>query len=279
MVIVSSLCVSKRVCKALRNSYSTFSLSMSDNRNEVRGWDGACCARAPNNSEVTAREIGWSTSLVYMSRVWKVGFSVECCGSRHFNRHNVMSSAKRCLQIFIVSTHHSRSKTHPSWRSPRGYEACRACRKLGSISIFLMSSCVCLPHTHSLSLSVIMSSKTGLSALNGTGLVAAITSVCSSGFLLFGYDQGVMSGVVISKYWLETMGNPSSLMIGTITALYDVGAVIGAIAAAFTAEPLGRKRTFLLGTIILIIGTILMGSAYGRAQMVSTRVSPHSEPP
>lgn len=113
-----------------------------------------------------------------------------------------------------------------------------------------------------------MSTKTGLAGLNGTALVAAITSVCSSGFLLFGYDQGVMSGVVISKYWLETMGNPSSLMVGTITALYDVGAVVGAIAAAFTAEPLGRKRTFLLGTVILIIGTILMGSTYSRAQMM-----------
>ena len=117
-----------------------------------------------------------------------------------------------------------------------------------------------------------MASKTGLKSLNGTALVAAITSVCSSGFLLFGYDQGVMSGVVISKYWLDTMGNPSSLMIGTITALYDVGAVVGAVAAAFTAEPLGRKRTFLLGTTILIVGTILMGSSYSRAQMMVARV-------
>jgi len=77
---------------------------------------------------------------------------------------------------------------------------------------------------------------------------------------------------VISKYWLQTMGHPSTLMVGTITALYDVGAVFGAIAAAFTAEPLGRKRTFLLGTTILIIGTIIMGTAYGRVQFMVARV-------
>ena len=53
--------------------------------------------------------------------------------------------------------------------------------------------------------------------LEGGWLIAAITSVCSSGFLLFGYDQGVMSGVVISKYWLAQMDHPSSLMIGTMT--------------------------------------------------------------
>ena len=81
-----------------------------------------------------------------------------------------------------------------------------------------------------------------------------------------------MSGVVISEYWLAVMGHPSTLMVGTITALYDVGAVAGAIAAAFTAEPLGRKRTLLLGTTILIIGTILMGSAFGRAQFMAARI-------
>lgn len=81
-----------------------------------------------------------------------------------------------------------------------------------------------------------------------------------------------MSGVVISDDWLKTMGNPSALMVGTITALYDVGAVFGAIFASFTAEPLGRKHTFLLGTTILMIGTILMGSAYERVQFMVARI-------
>ena len=117
-----------------------------------------------------------------------------------------------------------------------------------------------------------MSSKTGLSALSGAPLVASITSVCSAGFLLFGYDQGVMSGVVISDYWLKTMGNPSSLMVGTLTSLYDVGAVFGALGAAFIAETLGRKRSLLFGTVVLMIGTILMGSAYGRAQFMVARI-------
>ncbi|KAA8568918.1 hypothetical protein EYC84_007895 [Monilinia fructicola] len=117
-----------------------------------------------------------------------------------------------------------------------------------------------------------MSSKITPRFLQGPSLVAAITSVCSSGFLLFGYDQGVMSGVVISSYWLSSMGNPSTLMIGTITALYDVGAVFGAIAAAFTTEYLGRKRTLLLGTLIVMVGGIVMGTSYERIQFMSARV-------
>ena len=117
-----------------------------------------------------------------------------------------------------------------------------------------------------------MVDKSGSSFLHGPWLVAAITSVCSAGFLLFGYDQGVMSGVVISKYWLEQMDNPSSIMVGTMTALYDVGAVFGAIGAAFTGEWFGRKRTLLFGTAVLIVGTILMGSSYGRVQFMFSRV-------
>ncbi|OCH85490.1 general substrate transporter [Obba rivulosa] len=108
--------------------------------------------------------------------------------------------------------------------------------------------------------------------VQGPRLVALITSVCSMGFWLFGYDQGVMSGVVVSPFWLAQMGHPSTVMVGTITALYDVGAVVGAIAAASTSEWLGRKRTLILGATVLIVGTVLMGSAMERVQMMVARV-------
>lgn len=117
-----------------------------------------------------------------------------------------------------------------------------------------------------------MSGQTGSPFLKHNVLLACLTSVCSSGFLLFGYDQGVMSGVVISKYWLEAMGNPSTIMVGTITALYDVGAIFGAIGAAFTAEDLGRKRTLLLGAAITTVGAIIMGSAVERIQFMVARI-------
>ena len=108
--------------------------------------------------------------------------------------------------------------------------------------------------------------------LTGSVLVAAITSVCSSAFLVFGYDQGVMSGVVISKIWLAQMGNPSQLMVGTITALYDVGAIAGCIAAAVVGERWGRRRTLVFGCVTVIVGMILMTTCYERIQMMFGRV-------
>ncbi|KAJ5889767.1 hypothetical protein N7504_010577 [Penicillium tannophilum] len=117
-----------------------------------------------------------------------------------------------------------------------------------------------------------MFDKTGLSGLKGALLVAAITSVCSSSFLLFGYDQGVMSGVVISDYWLAEMGHPSTVMTGTITALYDVGAVFGAIIAALTVERMGRKGGLMVGAALIILGSALMGSCVERVQMIVGRI-------
>ncbi|KAJ5813921.1 uncharacterized protein N7503_000671 [Penicillium pulvis] len=117
-----------------------------------------------------------------------------------------------------------------------------------------------------------MFDKTGLRGLKGALLVAAITSVCSSSFLLFGYDQGVMSGVVISDYWLAEMGHPSTVMTGTITALYDVGAVFGAIIAALTVEQMGRKGGLMVGAALIIIGSALMGSCVERVQMIVGRI-------
>ncbi|KAF8134252.1 general substrate transporter [Boletus edulis] len=114
--------------------------------------------------------------------------------------------------------------------------------------------------------------KIGHSGLKGKTLVAVITSVCSFGFWLFGYDQGVMSGVVISKPWLEQMGNPSTVMIGTIVSVYDVGAALGAIVAASSSERMGRKQTLILGAVILIIGTVLMGSAFEVIQFIVGRI-------
>lgn len=114
--------------------------------------------------------------------------------------------------------------------------------------------------------------KTGVPWLKGASLTAAITSVCSMAFLLFGYDQGVMSGVIISKYWLNQMGNPSNVVVATITSVYDLGAMFGALLAALTADQMGRKRALIFGTLLLTIGCILMGAAMEMIMMIFGRI-------
>ena len=73
------------------------------------------------------------------------------------------------------------------------------------------------------------------------------------GGILFGYDLGVISGVLpfIGKLWSLTAWDR-----GVITAILSVGAIFGALASSRTNEALGRRRTIMVAAVIVIIGTI-----------------------
>lgn len=90
---------------------------------------------------------------------------------------------------------------------------------------------------------------------------------------LFGYDQGVFGGVIVTPDFIQTLGlhNKTSL-VGTITAIYDIGCFFGAISAYFIGDMLGRKRTVLLGTTIMSVGALLQITTYSVPQMIVGRV-------
>lgn len=92
---------------------------------------------------------------------------------------------------------------------------------------------------------------------------------------LFGYDQGVFGGVIVTPDFLKTTGlggAANTTLLGTVTAIYDVGCFFGAIAATWVGEKIGRKKSVLVGTTIMTVGAIIQISAYGTAQMIVGRV-------
>ena len=57
----------------------------------------------------------------------------------------------------------------------------------------------------------------------GKALVTAVTACSCQAFMLLGYDQGVMSGIVgAPNRFARDFGNPDAGMQGNIVALYDV---------------------------------------------------------
>jgi hypothetical protein len=64
--------------------------------------------------------------------------------------------------------------------------------------------------------------------------------------MLFGYDQGVFSGVIVTPYFLKSFNNPDAGLLGTINALFDIGGAIGAILVFIAGGYLGRKKSIFV---------------------------------
>ncbi|KAK2774539.1 hypothetical protein FQN52_002495 [Onygenales sp. PD_12] len=99
--------------------------------------------------------------------------------------------------------------------------------------------------------------------LTGRALSLAISTVATTGFLLFGYDQGIMSGIIsappFNDAFPETKNN--STMQGFVTAIYEVGCLAGAMAIIWTGDWLGRRKAIMIGVTIMIIGVIIQVAA------------------
>ena len=97
--------------------------------------------------------------------------------------------------------------------------------------------------------------------LEGRVLLYAVTLLSCLGFLLIGYDNGLMGGFVNGKAFTETMNidpstNAGTNMIALVVAIYEIGSFFGAITTSFIGEKLGRRRTIMAGVIIMIFGKL-----------------------
>ncbi|KAL3965571.1 hypothetical protein ACCO45_002575 [Purpureocillium lilacinum] len=111
--------------------------------------------------------------------------------------------------------------------------------------------------------------------LTGKWLTAWITFACSVDMLMFGYDQAVFSGVIVTDDFLvlhDLVGPEKTSLLSTITAIYDIGCFFGAIVAFTIGERLGRKKSIIIGTSIMTVGTILMTTSFSIEQMFVGRI-------
>ncbi|EIT73494.1 putative transporter [Aspergillus oryzae 100-8] len=99
---------------------------------------------------------------------------------------------------------------------------------------------------------------------------------CATDMSLFGYDQGLLSGVVVTEDFLvvhDLVGTSKTKTLSTVTAIYDVGCSFGALVAFDIGERLGRKKSILLGTTLMAICTLLKCTSYSLLQIFVGRVT------
>lgn len=87
--------------------------------------------------------------------------------------------------------------------------------------------------------------------------------------LLFGYDQGVISGALDG---IQNSFGASTTMIQIITSWVTLGALVGALVAGVLADKLGRRVTILLAAILFTLGALLEALAPGTTVLVIGRL-------
>ncbi|KAF2180244.1 hypothetical protein K469DRAFT_753477 [Zopfia rhizophila CBS 207.26] len=125
-------------------------------------------------------------------------------------------------------------------------------------------------------LAAIMASGDGPSrihGLHGKKLIYFTSVFVSLGVFLFGYDQGVMSGIITGSDFKDYFNQPTSAELGTMVAILEIGAFISSLLVGRVGDVLGRRRTILYGSIIFVIGGALQTFANGMPMMLLGRIT------
>lgn len=94
----------------------------------------------------------------------------------------------------------------------------------------------------------------------------------SLGVFLFGYDQGVMSGIITGPFFYDYFNQPSKATIGTMVAILEVGAFFSSLVVGKVGDIIGRRRTILYGSLIFLVGGAFQTFANGMPMMMLGRI-------
>lgn len=92
------------------------------------------------------------------------------------------------------------------------------------------------------------------------------------GFTGFGFDGGLMSGILTNGYFVDTFDNPNATLQGQISALFDLGCFFGALSVFAFGEKFGRRTVILIGAVVHIVGGVIQASSYSSAQLIVGRI-------
>ncbi|KAJ3788800.1 general substrate transporter [Lentinula aff. detonsa] len=116
--------------------------------------------------------------------------------------------------------------------------------------------------------------------LRGRKLKATLSFVAGTGFILFGYDQGVMSALLTANQFEKVFPEVKHPTLQSfLVAIYEIGCLSGALLTLVLGDKFGRKRTIALGActtdtgcLIMTIGAIIQAASFSYAQIIVARI-------
>lgn len=108
--------------------------------------------------------------------------------------------------------------------------------------------------------------------LVGQNLLLSISCFASLGVFCFGFDQGVMSGIITGPYFKAYFHRPTAYEVGTMVAILEIGAFLTSILAGRVGDIFGRRLTLFAGATIFTIGGVFQTFTSGFKSMVFGRI-------
>ncbi|KAN0093180.1 General substrate transporter [Tylopilus felleus] len=106
--------------------------------------------------------------------------------------------------------------------------------------------------------------QSGWVGLVRNGRIFAVAVFASLGGLLYGYNQGVFSGILAMKSFTTRMASAvdNTGTKGWLVAILELGAWFGVLCTGTIADKLSRKYTIVLAVVVFCIGVIVQTAAF-----------------
>lgn len=98
------------------------------------------------------------------------------------------------------------------------------------------------------------------------------------GGMVFGYDQGVVSVILVMPNFLDHFARVSESASGAgfwkglMTAMIELGALIGAINQGWIADKISRKYSIVIAVVVFTIGSVLQTASINYSMLVIGRL-------
>ncbi|KAK4667392.1 Ribulose bisphosphate carboxylase large chain [Podospora pseudopauciseta] len=174
-----------------------------------------------------------------------------------------------------VIKRHPRHKKKVRYQEPSSSRSRSSSRYTGAVS----KEAIHIPtaaHRHvskaeQLLATIMTGSSSSIHGLTGKPLIYFTSIFVSLGVFLFGYDQGVMSGIITGPFFKEYFHQPSNAEIATMVAILEIGALISSLCVGHIGDIIGRRKTILYGSMIFFVGGGLQTAATNMVMMMVGR--------
>ncbi|KAK5126331.1 hypothetical protein LTR85_010567 [Meristemomyces frigidus] len=119
--------------------------------------------------------------------------------------------------------------------------------------------------------------KPGLRGILASRYVALCAAFSALGGVLFGFDQGVVTVILVEPQFLSRFArvaegvSGAGFWKGLLTAMIELGALLGALNQGWIADKISRKYSIVVAVCVFTVGSALQAASMDYAMLVTAR--------